>query len=121
MGRLESQRAPRLLSAEHAHNAVRTPHITPVVSIPDQARPPASPPPRRATARDPSTGPSSLRWTVSGRLEPTINTSELRRHLVDMRADLVERLSMQIDGDVLALLGSVGAAIAALDAMREAE
>jgi hypothetical protein len=35
-----------------------------------------------------------------------------------MRADLVERLFERIDGGVMALLGSVGAAIAALDAMQ---
>jgi hypothetical protein len=43
--------------------------------------------------------------------------TDLRQRLITMRAELVEQLSAQIDGGVLALLGSVGAAIAALDAM----
>jgi hypothetical protein len=41
-----------------------------------------------------------------------------------MRADLAERLAARIDGGVMALLGSVGAAIAALvavDAMQQEE
>jgi hypothetical protein len=48
--------------------------------------------------------------------------AELRERLVAMRLDLTERLAARIDGGVMALLGSVGAAIAALDAMqRESE
>ena len=47
--------------------------------------------------------------------------SDLRQRLVAMRADLVERLAARIDGGVMALLGSVGAAIAALDAMQQEE
>ena len=45
--------------------------------------------------------------------------AELRERLVAMRCDLAERLAQRIDGGVMALLGSVGAAIAAVDAMRE--
>jgi hypothetical protein len=47
----------------------------------------------------------------------TTDTSELRGRLVDMRAALVERLAKRMDGGDLALLGSVGAALATLDAM----
>jgi hypothetical protein len=47
--------------------------------------------------------------------------ADLREKLVEMRADLVEQLAAQIDGGVLALLGSVGAAIVALDAMPTGE
>jgi hypothetical protein len=44
--------------------------------------------------------------------------SALRERLVFMRTDLVKRLTKEgIDGGMLALLGSVGAAIAALDAI----
>ena len=49
--------------------------------------------------------------------EPDLH-SALRERLVFMRTDLVERLTKEgIDGGMLALLGSVGAAIAALDAI----
>ncbi len=42
----------------------------------------------------------------------------LRERLVFMRGDLIERLAKGgIDGGMLALLGSVGAAIAAIDAV----
>ena len=41
--------------------------------------------------------------------------ADLRERLITMRAELVERLSAQIDGGLLALLGSVGAELAALD------
>ena len=42
----------------------------------------------------------------------------LRERLVFMRGDLIERLAKGgIDGGMLALLGSVGAAIAAIDAI----
>jgi hypothetical protein len=42
----------------------------------------------------------------------------LRERLVFMRSDLIERLAKGgIDGGMLALLGSVGAAIAAIDAI----
>jgi len=42
----------------------------------------------------------------------------LRERLVFMRTDLIERLAKGgIDGGMLALLGSVGAAIAAIDAI----
>jgi hypothetical protein len=44
-----------------------------------------------------------------------IDTSELRRRLVDMRAALVERLAKRMDGGDLALLGSIGAALATLE------
>jgi hypothetical protein len=47
--------------------------------------------------------------------------TDLRQRLETMRADLVEQLAAQIDGGVLALLGSVGAAIVALDAMPTGE
>jgi hypothetical protein len=41
----------------------------------------------------------------------------LRDQLVDMRAALVERLAERIDGGQLALLGSVGGALAEVEAM----
>ena len=44
--------------------------------------------------------------------------TELRERLVAMREDLVGRLVARIDGGEMALLGSVGAAIAAVDAMQ---
>jgi hypothetical protein len=57
-------------------------------------------------------------------LNRAIETSEinlqaaLRERLVFMRGDLIERLARKgIDGGMLSLLGSVGAAIAALDAI----
>jgi hypothetical protein len=46
-----------------------------------------------------------------------VAVADLRERLIVMRADLVEQLAAQIDGGVLALLGSVGAALVALDAM----
>jgi hypothetical protein len=46
------------------------------------------------------------------------DVAELRERLVAMREDLVGRLAARIDGGEMALLGSVGAAIAAVDAMR---
>ena len=52
----------------------------------------------------------------------TCNTSsvaELRERLVTMRQDLVGRLVARMDGGEMALLGSVGAAIAAVDAMQQ--
>jgi hypothetical protein len=39
----------------------------------------------------------------------------LRTQLVEMREMLIERLATKIEGGDLALLGSVGAALAALD------
>jgi hypothetical protein len=45
--------------------------------------------------------------------------AELRERLFAMREDLVGRLVARIDGGEMALLGSVGAAIAAVDAMRQ--
>jgi hypothetical protein len=44
-----------------------------------------------------------------------MNAAPLRAQLFDMRAALIEKLGQRIDGGALALLGSVGAAIAALD------
>lgn len=44
--------------------------------------------------------------------------AELRAKLIVVREDLVGRLVARIDGGEIALLGSVGAAIAAVDAMR---
>jgi hypothetical protein len=41
--------------------------------------------------------------------------ADLRGRLVDMRVKLIERLVKRIDGGDLALYGSVGAALAALD------
>jgi hypothetical protein len=43
--------------------------------------------------------------------------ADLRDQLVALRTALVERLVQRIDGGDIALLGSVGAAIATLDAM----
>ena len=40
---------------------------------------------------------------------------QLRARLVEMRAQLIGRLCSRLDGGDLALLGSVGAALAALD------
>jgi hypothetical protein len=42
----------------------------------------------------------------------------LREKLVALRQDLVGRLAASLDGGEIALLGSVGAAIAAVDAMQ---
>jgi hypothetical protein len=55
-------------------------------------------------------------------LNQAIETSDLqaalREQLLFIRSDLIERLAKAgIDGGMLALLGSVGAAIAALDAV----
>jgi hypothetical protein len=47
--------------------------------------------------------------------------ADLRERLIAMRADLVEQLAAQIDGGVMTLLGSVGAALAALDTMPTGE
>jgi hypothetical protein len=47
--------------------------------------------------------------------------ADLRERLIAMRADLVEQLAERVDGGVMTLLGSVGAAIAALDAMPTGE
>jgi hypothetical protein len=47
------------------------------------------------------------------------DVAELRERLVTMRADLVGRLVARMDGGEMALLGSVGAAIAAVDAMQK--
>jgi hypothetical protein len=44
--------------------------------------------------------------------------AELRERLVTLRQDLVGRLAASLDGGKIALLGSVGAAIAAVDAMQ---
>ena len=41
----------------------------------------------------------------------------LRTQLVHMRNELVERLARRMDGSQLALLGSVGSALEAVDAM----
>jgi hypothetical protein len=41
----------------------------------------------------------------------------LHTQLVDMRLSLVERLAERMDGGQLALLGSVGGALAAVEAM----
>jgi hypothetical protein len=50
------------------------------------------------------------------------STGALRERLVLMHGDLIECLAKGgIDGGMLALLGSVGAAIAALDAITKAE
>jgi hypothetical protein len=46
------------------------------------------------------------------------DVAELRAKLIAMRADLVGRLVARLDGGEMALLGSVGAAIAAVDAMQ---
>jgi hypothetical protein len=43
---------------------------------------------------------------------------ELRQRLIAMRSDLAERLSARIDGGVMALLGSVHAALVTVDAMQ---
>jgi hypothetical protein len=43
--------------------------------------------------------------------------ADLRKQLSALRTALVERLVQRIDGGDIALLGSVGAAIATLDAM----
>ena len=42
----------------------------------------------------------------------------LREKLVGLRDELVDRLAANLDGGEIALLGSVGAAIAAVDAMQ---
>ena len=47
------------------------------------------------------------------------DVAELRERLVAMREDLVGRLVARLDGGQLALLGSVGAAIAAVDAVQQ--
>jgi hypothetical protein len=44
--------------------------------------------------------------------------ARLREQLVDMRAALIEQLAGRIEGGSLALLASVGGALAAMDAMR---
>ena len=44
--------------------------------------------------------------------------ADLRERLAAMREDLVGRLIARIDGGEMALLGSVGETIAAVDAMR---
>ena len=49
------------------------------------------------------------------------DVTDLRARLLYMRVTLVERLADRIEGGDLALLASVGGALAALDAMREAE
>jgi hypothetical protein len=51
--------------------------------------------------------------------EPDLHGA-LRERLVFMRGDLIERLAKGgIDGGMLALLGSVGSAIAAIDAVHQ--
>jgi hypothetical protein len=47
--------------------------------------------------------------------------ADLRERLIGMRADLAERLAARIDGGVMALLGSVHAALVAVDALQQEE
>jgi hypothetical protein len=44
--------------------------------------------------------------------------ADLRERLIAMRADLAERLAARIDGGIMALLGSVHAALVAVDSMQ---